>query len=275
MSRLYGRKVQLQAGAELFDKLRIAFKVRRSLGKNPHPAEIQIYNLGAQSRAAFQAKGVKLILSAGYTEAFGQIWSGELRTVSHVKDKADWITKAAGGDGEKLIRSSRISKSYKAGTPIATVIRDVAKATGLGLGNLETALTTPFHGGLTQYANGTVVQGQATEQLYNILRAVGLNYSVQDGQLQVLADGESLPGTAFSFSASTGLVGSPEICEEGDGQKKRRVLKIKALMNHQIIPGCTIQVDAANKKGFYRVQTVTHTGDSHGSDWITDMECLV
>lgn len=275
MSRLFGRKVQLQAGTQLFEKLRIAFKVRRSLSKNPHPAEIQIYNLGSQSRAAFQTKGLKLILAAGYAESFGQIWSGELRTVSHVKDRADWIAKAAGGDSENLIRTARISKSYRAGTPIATVIRDVAKATGLGLGNLETALGNPFRGGLTQYANGTSVYGQATEQLYNILRAVGLNYSVQDGQLQILTDKGALPGTVFSLSASTGLIGSPEICEEGEGPKKKRVLKVKALMNHQIVPGGTIQVDALNKKGFYRVQTVTHTGDSHGSDWYSDLECSI
>lgn len=285
MSKFFGRKVSLQVGTKLFENLRIAFKVRRTLGKNPHPAEIEIYNLSQPSRAAFQEKGVELILAAGYNEAFGQIWSGQLRSVSHVKQGADWITKCEGGDGEKLMRTSRIAQSYKAGTQIATVIRDVAKATGLKPGNLEQQLATLRpRGGLTQYVYGTAVSGVASEALYRLLSAVGLNYSVQDGQLQVLADGASISnGQIFLLSSSSGLVGSPEIGEESvqtapgaaKTAGKKHVLKVKSLLNHQLTPGSQVQIQSANLNGAYRIEKLEHRGDTHGGDasWITEMEC--
>lgn len=273
-SKLFGRRVTLQCDTSLFDGLRIAFSVKRTLTKEPNPAKIQIYNLSQESRTKFQAQDAAVILSAGYQESFAQIWSGSLRTVSHVRQGPDWVTKVDGGDGEHLLRTGRYSRSYKAGTPIATVITDVATATGLGLGNLQQQLAAAnFPGGLTQYAKGISVQGLAATTLQDLLQSAGFTYSIQDGKIQVLAPGQSLTGgQIFSLSSSSGLLGSPEVCEEGKKTKKK-VLKAKMLLNPLIVPGCNVNLDSLNVKGNYRVEKVEHKGDTHGADFMTEIEC--
>jgi hypothetical protein len=119
------------------------------------------------------------------------------------------------------------------------------------------------------FLTGYVAHGRASTELERLLSARGLEWSIQDGRLQVLPK-RGTTAQVVSLSPDTGLVGSPEY---GTPDKKgaASVLKVKALLQPQIKPGGKIRIDSANIHGvFFRVEEVEHRGDTAGGDWYSD-----
>lgn len=274
---LFIRKVKLQAGGTSYDGFRITFDVDKRLdGTKPQSTTIQIYNLSPTSRANLQQPATSIVLSAGYESNIATIFTGTTRTVSHVKEKADWITKITAADGIEKIRTNRAALSFKANTPFTTVIQQMAKATGLDGGNLTQKLGQ-FAGGLSSFSNGFSGSGPAFPMLRKFLGTMGYDVSVRDGALTVLkatAPGVPLDVTSdpvVVVSQQSGMIGSPEIAEEGDD--KRKVLKVKALIDPRFKIGGQIQLKSQNLSGFYRVERVNFKGDNFGQEWAAEMEC--
>ncbi len=274
--QLFIRKVKLQAGGQSFEGLRTAFKVTKYLQGKPNDAEIRIWNLSSTSRAALQEKQIPIILSAGYQSNFAQIFSGQTRTVSHVKDKADWISTIHAGDGEVNVRTKRIKTSFAKGTPIQTIVNEIAKTTGFDLGNLSKALTN-LPGGQSQSPNGFVAHGPAYKLLQQYLGTLGYTVGIQDNSLSVLQAPvagrplEDTQTTAVVVSSTTGMVGSPEIAEKGTD--KKQVLKVKSLLQPKFVPGGLIQLQSANLNGLFRIELVEHQGDIFETPFYSHLEC--
>ncbi len=56
------------------------------------------------------------------------------------------------------------------------------------------------------------------------------------------------------------------------GKRKTAKLQIKTLLYPQVQVGGKIRVEAENITGLFKVAQVVHTGDTHGSDWTTEIE---
>lgn len=274
--RLFKRRalVTLQsteAGIRIAD-LRMSFTAERSTAKEPNTLQLGIYNLSPEHRAAFQVKGTKVLLEAGYETQGGpaQLFSGEARQVYSVRQGPDWITRINCGDGETAFRGAHFSGAFKPGTKAKDVALQLARASGLGEGNLAEQLRA--HGGaLVEFTQGTSVHGPALPELARVLRSLGFEWSIQDGELQVLRPGEPRRNEAVVLSASTGLVGSPEHgSPEKDG--KAPLLKVRCLLNPTIRPGTKVQVRSESINGNYRVEKLRHQGDTNGGDWYSDLE---
>jgi hypothetical protein len=128
-----------------------------------------------------------------------------------------------------------------------------------------------FRGGLTESHGGVTIHGRASDALDSLARTLGLGWSIQGGQLQFTRGREPVPGYAPVISPTTGLVGSPE---HGAPDKKGGppLLKLKCLLLHSIVPGASVVVKSANVNGTFRVESVEHSGDSHGGDWYSSLE---
>lgn len=254
--------------------LRVQFKVDKSTGKEPNTCEVRIYNLAENTRASMQKKHAPVILTAGYAGNAAVIFSGDARTVDHVKQGAEWVTIAKCGDGERAYQYSRINRSFKPGTRIADVALACADALGLNAGNLLDELNRGgFRGGLTEFSHGYVAYGKASAELDKVLRTAGLTYSVQNGELQVLRGAAPAPGRAVLLTPDSGLIGSPE---HGTPEKKGKpsVLKARSLMQPQIVCGGRVEIRSGAIKGQFAVKKLSHAGDTHGTDWYTDLEGL-
>ena len=121
------------------------------------------------------------------------------------------------------------------------------------------------------FSSGEQLYGSAADELTRLLAPYGYGWSIQNGRLQVLKDDEVDTSRALVISQETGLLGSPEVgAPEKDG--KPPTLTIRTLLYPQVNPGQMLSVQSRAINGIYRAERVTHTGDSHGDEWFTEIE---
>lgn len=290
---LLGRSVTVIAGNFKVTGLRMGFDITRSTSKTPNTAEVTIYNLSPSQRAALQAKGQNLVVEAGYGVKAGTIFAGTIRTATSTHDGPDWITKLKSADGELPYRSKRCVESFKAGTPISAVVKRICDVIGIPA---QTALAkidaAQYRQGAVQFLNGTTVDGPAQQALDSMMQMAGLEWSIQDGALQVLTIGAALDGDAVLLSGTdkqTGLIGSPEVAEKAQAagataaagtdqsasksKAPRHIIKVNSLLNPRIRPGTKLKLESSLLQGYYRVDLVKHIGDTHDVPFYSQMEC--
>lgn len=272
MPRLFDRRAALVAGVGGGNAIRIVnldfdFRVTKNLRREPNTAEIKVYNLAASSRRSLEAaEDQRIRLEAGYAEDLHVIFEGDLRKASSTREGPDIITTIEGGDGERGFRRARTNRSFGEGTSVRSVIEDVARGMGFGVGNLAAQTTgRGFEGLGNTYVEGTVVSGSSREILTGLCRSIGLEWSVQDGNLQLLPFRQAVRDTAVRLTPSTGLIGSPSIDSEN-------VLRARALLIPGIFPGRKVSIDSEFASGLYRVTKATYSGSTFGNEWYVDLE---
>jgi hypothetical protein len=273
LARLFQRVCSVNVNGLQVSGLRVQFSVKKTLTKEPNTGEIKIHNLSAHSRGSMPKKGGKVILVAGYPGTEATIFSGDARTIDHLHEGADWITHIQCGDGESAYRFARFSESFAPGTSVADAIRKAAAALGINTGNLEDALASASFPGLRAFKHGYAAHGKASAELDKLLRTAGLEWSIQNGALQILQGRAVAKGSAVLLTPDTGLVGSPEHCTP-NVTAGPPTIKAKALLTPAIRCGGTVDIRAQYVKGQFRVNQIEHSGDTHGADWFTQLEVL-
>ncbi len=263
-------RLEVNGGDGRTPGLRIAFKITKTAEKEPNTAEITVSNLSPARRSSLQAKGVKVHLEAGY-EATGlsRLFVGDARSIDHVRDGANWNTIIKCGDGERAYRFARVNESFASGVTAGDILRRIADRMGLPLGNVdEKAAALTF-----RFDHGYVAHGPAQAALDRLARSVGLTFSIQDGQLQVLGPDEALSQSIPEISPETGLIGSPEM---GTPEKpgKPALVKLKTLLL-PTAPGKLVRLKSKRYDGQLRVKKLTHSGDTHGGDWYTEIQGVI
>ena len=250
--------------------LRVQFSVKKSSAKEPNTAEVTITNLSPARRSALQTKGVKFVLECGYVDTgVKQIFQGDVRHVSHVREGADWRTVLKSGDGERAFQFARISESLGPKSRKSDVIKRLADRFGLGLGNsAKAAAVIPG-----SYDQGIVLSGPVSRELDKVLVGTGYTWSIQDEQLIILSDTEISGQDVPLLTPSSGLIGSPEfgapLVKGGKPQ-----LTFRCLLNANLKPGSKAQVECERFPLGVSVKCakVEHSGDTAGQDWYTSVE---
>lgn len=247
--------------------LRLQFKVTKHLGKAPNTGAITIVNLNAESRAAFQRKDCAVLLEAGYPTTIAKIFLGDVRVANSRHEGTQWMTTLEAGDGERAYLHPRANESFKGGTSAATVVEKLGRVMGLDVGNLQ-AQASELAG--HQYVNGRQIRGRASRELDRILRSHRLEWSIQDGALQVLRPGQALQ-YVVDLGPDTGLVGTPDVGTP-EKKKKRPTIKWRSKLIPEIKPGGIVNLRSSVHTGRVRVTEITHLGDTSSGDWYTDGE---
>jgi hypothetical protein len=247
--------------------LRVTFKVVRDASPEPNNLELAVYNLSEASRSRFEAKGSRVAIVAGYRGQLSQLGSGDVRFAQSMKQGSDWITKVEAGDGERALAHARVSESWRPGTPVSAVVAKAVRALQLDPGNaLKKAqeIAGEFSSGYAQY-------GTVTRELSTLLEPRGYTWSVQDGRIEILRAAEALPETAPLISPDTGLIGTPEM---GTSTKPgaKPLLKLRTLLQPRLRPKQRFELQSRSRSGVFIAEKVTHTGDTFGNDWYTDIE---
>jgi len=248
--------------------LRVQFSVKKSASKEPNTAEVTITNLSPTRRAALQTKGVKFVLECGYVDTgVKQIFQGDVRHISHVRESADWRTVLKSGDGERAFQFARISETLGPKSTKSAVIKRLAAKLGLGLGNSGKAAIPG------SFEQGIVLSGPVSRELDKVLKGTGYEWSIQDEQLILLAESEVSGQDVPLLTPDSGLIGSPEfgapLVKGGSPQ-----LHFRSLLNANIKPGAKVQVQCERFPLGVSVKCskVEHSGDTAGQDWYSTVE---
>jgi hypothetical protein len=259
--RQFLRAYSITIGTTQITDLRCAFVVEKNLKPSPNKVGLRVWGLGPDKRAALEAStDVPIQIDAGYLEGISTIFLGRVRNLRSRpnEDGLGWITEAGAGDGEQQIRSARAAVSLAPGTSADLALRDLVRSLGVSPGNVESAVTLVAARKL--FASGGVLFGAGRREMSSVCLSLGLEWSVQDGALQILERGKALEGRAIFLSPTTGLIGAPS-------QNAKREASIRCLLQPDIAPGRIVVVDSETLRGQFRIEKTTHKGDTHGAEW--------
>lgn len=295
MSELFNRAVQVTIGQRDKDgiqirNLRISFSVEKTNEKQPNPAVIKIWNLSRQSRAIIEQRKAAIILEAGYgewrsdtlgNERFSgdlkKLFTGDIAQVVTERSGADIITTIEAGDGEQAYNFARMDASYKPGTQVGQVMDGILSSFGLTRGSVL---------GLNQndqFQNGLSLSGPTRDHMSAIAQRQGLEWSIQDNQLQILPPTEGTEQEAVLLNQATGLIGSPyktvivnqDLLQKKDGKNAASGVQVRSLLNPELRPGRYVKVESHLVNGVFRVRSVTHAGDTHAGEYYSNVEAVI
>lgn len=251
--------------------LRVQFKVRRSLTKHPNTCDVTITGLAPTTRVDLETKPLLVQLNAGYGDDLKLLFAGDLRFgMTKQKGETNWETLLQLGDGDCMHRWARVNRSYAPGTPVKTVLRDASRSMGFELPkNVEqdTTLNQSFENGRTSH-------GFTRDELTKLLSPLGYHWSIQNGTLSVLRDGDVSTSTAIPIGLAQGMIGTPEFGSPPRSGKPPH-MTVRMLLYPELAPGMLVQLTSKVKNGLFRLEVVTHTGDTHGqgeNSWTTEVE---
>lgn len=273
--KAFGRKSRLTVDTLSLDNLDIAFKIEKHLKPEPNKIDISVLNLNPDHRSRVGSwtstddpddKSIVVKLEAGYVENIFTLFIGDLRNGFTIKDDTDYITTFSAGDGEHGYKKSRINTSFGPHVSIDTALNAMVKALGVGQGNVSQVVNKLRLSGAAQmFIAGATLSGSVARNMTDFCQSAELEWSIQDGNLQILDKGAALNSKAVFLSPATGLVGSPKIDRKGK-------LTGTSLIQEDLKPGVLLEVDADSVSGVFRVEKLEYEGATRDPEWYVNFE---
>ncbi len=244
MSDLYLREVAVSivptTGApKRIQGLRVRFKGKKNEESKPNTMGLEIFNLSENTRSQLEGKNTSIILEAGYA------------------GRTEVISKAELADGGHRYRNSRINKGIPPGAKTKQVIDELVKSIGLTQGAI---IGVPS----TQYPNGITLHGMSRDRLDEVCKKNGLQWSIQDGVLQIVPEKKTTFDSVLVISPDSGLIGSPN--------KTKRGVEFKTLLMPLLKPGRRVKLESRFIKGIFKISVVSHSGDSMQGEFYSEVE---
>lgn len=245
--------------------LRIRFSVKRSDAQTPNAAEIRVYNLAPNTVRQIRDEFTRVILQAGYEENFGVIFDGDIKQVKFGREGGtDTYVDIAAGDGDAAYNFAIVNTTLAAGARQSDQIRAALAPMaerGVAAGYIDTTDDRAL-------PRGKAMFGMSRDYLRRSADTTATTWSIQDRKVQFVKRTGLLPGQAVALSSATGLVGVPEVTNDG--------VYIRSLLNPLLVIGGQVQVSGStDADGIYRILVVEHTGDTHGNEWYSTITGLL
>lgn len=255
---------------------RIVFNVEKTDGKDPNTARIDIYNLSENTRNLIKKLNEFVVLNAGYVYGDGAqlLFSGDISSIIHKKTSPDIVTTISADDGKNSLTKYKISLSHSSGTSATVILNKILNTFPIG-NNLEKVLYTN-----KKYVNGFAFAGLARDALTKVTEFLDLDWTIQNNKIILtLFDSDDLTQSMY-LSEETGMINSPERLTSSARKAKKKSNKNKpgwrftSLLMPQINPKNKIAAESSEIKSnsVFTVSTVSHNGDTHGSEWTTVTE---
>lgn len=272
--------------------LRIVFEIQKTTSDNPNTSEIRVYNLAAATRSLLEEPGVVVQLYAGYRQAGGLVLlhSGDVvfAYTRRVGPEVETVLQLA--DGHSALRDTMLTVALRQGGKAKDAIKSIAKQFGMPLSMSDDVLDRAWKHGFSY-------SGLAKTGLRQISRATGIEWSVQNGTLQVINVGGVTSKEAIVIGSDSGMISSPERLREGsqvaaavvdqDSPSKAKDVKyltglrlrfngwrVKTLLRPSLNPGDPVSLISEAVQGTFRVDNIRHTGDTHGGVWQSTLDLL-
>ena len=255
------------------DHLRIKFDVHKNIASTSTPTVFTVYNLSPGIRASLQKAGIQIAAHVGWNNsALVELFKGGVQACVSRREGADIVTDILCLAGFGATARGVMSVSFNAGVPIKDLVLDAAKKlAGVTIDEKLIKLDPAVTG-----SQGYSFAGRASNFLDKLARTYGFSWWITDGIFHALTDTEALQtGTVVISSASGLLRADPQLSSP---MQIVSGVTIKSILNPHILPGREVKlVTKINPalSGMYKVHTLSHSGDTHSSNWETSIESWV
>lgn len=283
---MFERVYRLDVNGETFidgtqaNKLRLVFDISISPGDSLQLGEISIYNLADNSVIK---KGDAISLVAGYKDSYGVIFTGEVTNAFKERDRASIVRRLLCRSSMARTRGSANS-TYGPNATIVDILKDIAAQWPLRLDIDASQFSSD-----PAFSSGYVADGDIPTILNRLGETFAFDWTESNGRLIVTKRGiERTSPNVIKIDMFTGMVGIPEVNRGPDGLG----LFITSTLNPFIYPGTVMDVksgystystgnvyflgkdDDATATGRFSVFGVRHRGDTHGNQWVTEVDGL-
>lgn len=266
---LYNRRWRIEVvdrttgDGRAWSDLRMRWSVMKDGGSEPNRVTVDVHNLSPDSRGFLDGDGLRLILRAGYGDGTPPVIAvADVGEVTHERDGTDWISTLDGGDGEVAYRDAYVAASLGPDSFVDEAIATVADA--LGAAGITVDQDRIRSLPVVSRLQGWSFEGSARDALDELTAGLGYDWSIQDGELRFVEIGGYDETAGVVLKASTGLIGTPKRTRDG--------WEVTSLLQPTIRPGGRVRVESQVVSGWMLVGDVTHSGDTHGTDWTTTAE---
>lgn len=271
--------VEYQTTPIVIKGLRVSFTITKKLGWGTNPATIKIWNLSADHRNAINNFGDRITIVAGYLEAEENgalqiLYTGETIAVSHIFEQPDIVSVFECGDGDRYLNNSRVAVSFSAETPVRTIIQNVANQMGIEFVEFADSVNVAYQQGFSNI-------GTSKDALANLCTRLNLQFSVQNNQLQIIPIDGTVTRPPVEINQTTGMQGVPQrytrrLQDTYEAANAPRTgYKVRTMLNPLILPGYPVVLTSSHlgiNKANFRVESLTHDGDTFGPIWSTQLD---
>lgn len=281
MSEIFGRRWSLSVGGVTLieqtedRQFRVTFNILIDFGGSNNYADIRIYNLSESTANKAFKKGARIVFEAGYVDTVDTVFIGNVKNILRERQGADTITRL-------ICRSEQysgfINQSFGAGVDVVTLIKACADAL-----DYPYVITDSQFNDVPSYTGGYSLQGDARVLLDKLAVTHGFNHTVENGRRIILRNGYERNTSPLVVSQFTGMEGIPQISEVGADVKMR--------LNPKLRIGGTIDIQSNLKTfnfsniyfqdvpesagtGIYKIQQISHEGDSWGDAWTSSVTSI-
>ena len=263
--------------------LRTVFNVKNDISNFANLGYIEIYNLAESTRNLISEEYQRIKLSVGYGDESGLsvLFDGEIRNVFHRRVDVDIITELYCADGDSYNRRSITKRSSGEDKNLRQIITELisdlkdTKGKSVSIGEINIEADSVKIKGIT-FCSTT------EESLNNLAASYNFNWFIENRKFYAVSANRILEKQVTSIiSPQYGMISSPVLTDIG--------VDVKTLLNPSVRPGRKIKIQSAGTKvalgalyfenvsktlgeGEYKVLRVTHTGDTRGDEWYSDIE---
>lgn len=262
----------------LIEDLQVTFDISKSTNnKNrTNSATIEVYNLSEESLKVLDTDYPAAMFEAGYLDTGGpkRLFSGQVTNVSTRKSGTDIVCQLTMGSGYTELNHETLSDVVPPGNNVQDAIEKLRKAIGADRGVYNgTNLNN-------EIIYGYPLSGTPKEMLDELAEKYQLDWQLDDGVLYVHDNDRAATEQfqlAYVISPFTGLIERPyRVSGDKRRSKKDKVKKpgvqLKILLNPEIKAGDIIQIEEGLLKGWYKVDSIRHTGSWRGDNWFTEIK---
>ena len=269
MTTLFKRKVILRVGVEgelgrEITDLKIDFQFEKDSESNANKGKISVYNLNKDSIKVLNEEGAKYEFNAGYSgleeiPLIGVLSSGDVTDVNTVRSGPDKITTIKTQEGGTSLGEATLDQSFAEGVSMKTITDAMAKGLGAAKGAIKGIKDLVFNSGYS-------ASGKIKDRLDELTEKMGLEWNIQNGELQILPPGEATNEFAIVLTSETGLLKAFMEKSKVKGTKQLvDLLKFEALLNPEIKVGRMILVTTNDEEidnSLFKVRKVRYNGSN-------------
>lgn len=285
MAKQWLRKFKLVVGDDKGNGLDLSdlhcrFEISQATIQTPKTLIARIYNVSRETADKIEKEFIHVWLQAGYEENFGQIFSGQIQQkLIGRENNTDTYLELIGAEGDEAYNWAFVNKSLSAGYTQKDVHSEIVAP--MKEHDVTQGATPTFSD--AQSPRGRVLYGMCRDQMRTFGQTNNCDWSINDGKVNTVPDGEPLVKEAVVLNSGSGMIGLPQLTING--------VNVRCLINPSIQTGSLLKIDNSSIQGvalptsytfvntypdksadgLYVVYSLQYIGDTRGNPWYCDI----